>query len=160
MNLKPRPLWFWNTDVENMSDSELQDIVQHSFYDSGYDGFGILPYNLLGYMGPTYLHKYGVVLNKAKQLGMKMCLYDEDGFPSFTAGGLLAQNWPEYTAKRLDKIAQTAGAGTNVKFAIPDGRLMSAVAMNTDTKERIDISDSVTIKATDLSAPGYYASTI
>lgn len=65
--------------------------MTRSVRESRYAGFGILPEWLDGYMSDTYLDLYGQALETARQLGIKMCLYDENGFPSGSAGGLLAR---------------------------------------------------------------------
>ncbi len=159
-DIKSRPLWFWNDEIKDMSDEKLEEIVEKSFYESGYYGFGILPNWLQGYMSDEYLDKYEVVVKKAKELGMKLCLYDEDGFPSYTAGGLLGQRYPEYTAKRLDKFEKEATGPAKVVVPLNYGTPMGAVAMNTATKELVDISDKITMVqsggGTGVFASSYY----
>ena len=87
---KSRPLFFWNDQVANMTPETLRELMVRSFEESGYSGFGILPNWLSAYMSDEYMALYRVALETAKEYGMKMCLYDENGFPSGSAGGILA----------------------------------------------------------------------
>ncbi|MDR0671053.1 MAG: discoidin domain-containing protein, partial [Oscillospiraceae bacterium] len=159
---KSRPLWFWNSEGRRLSDitkEGIREIMVGSGEQSGYFGFGILPNWLDNYLSDSYLELYGYALEVAEELDMKMCLYDEDGFPSGTAGGLLARNFPESTLKRLDKSETDITGPAPVTLAIPQGAYrtyLGAVAMNTDTREILDISEHTVFA--DEAAPGVYAS--
>jgi len=137
----PRPLWFWNAKptVEGIS-----EIMEKSKKLSGYGGFGILSYDACGmdYMKDEYLKAYGAALEKAEELGLKMCLYDEWWFPSGSAGGLVQKHYPEHCAKRLDLVEFAVEAGKETDIKIPEGKLMSVVAMNLQTKECIDLTQN------------------
>ena len=111
----------------------------------GYYGFGILPSQGMkpAYVTEEFLDRYGDALNQAAALGMKMCLYDEYWFPSGSAGGELAKNISEATAKRLDMIEEDVRGPATLKKPIPPGTLMGIVAMNLATRERIDITRCV-----------------
>lgn len=159
---KSRPLWFWNSPTRSLSDitkEDIREIMVHSKDESGYLGFGILPNWLDNYMSDQYLDLYGYALETAEELGMKMCLYDEDGFPSGPAGGMLASKYPEATLKRLDKQEKDVDEEGKVTVRIPQGEYrtyLGAVAMNNETKEIIDISDKAVIY--EEIGPGVYAS--
>ncbi len=157
--LKSRPLWFWNDSLENMSKETIREIMVNSQSDSGYFGFAILPNWINNYMSKEYLELYRYALEVAQELGMKMCLYDENGFPSGTAGGLLNKNYPEATIKRLDKCEVEVTGPVQGAVPLPEGEYrtyLGAVAMNTDTYEMIDISDQVIYE--EEKGPGIYAS--
>ena len=139
---KPAPLWFWNRQVEDMTEEQVRELVRESYVQSGYSGFGILPEWQTSYMSDEYFALYEAALDEGSKLGMKFSLYDENGFPSYNAGGLLEEQYPDLTTKRLDMIEKTAKDGATVTLDLPEGKLMGAVAMNTDTFERIDISDN------------------
>ncbi|MCQ2432714.1 MAG: hypothetical protein MJ175_08950 [Clostridia bacterium] len=83
----PRPLWFWNTIP---TQSNIRAVID-SAEETGYAGFGILPYDACGltYMEEDYLNAYRCALEGAKERGLKLCLYDEWWFPSGSAGGRL-----------------------------------------------------------------------
>jgi len=148
----PRPLWFWNNT--KVTTETVREQMQQSKQLSKYGGFGILPFGKS--FGPDYLSEeyfavYGAALEQAKALGMTMSLYDEYGFPSGSAGApnsrdvsLFAQKHPEATLKRLDKHEQTLTGPSTYKSDLPPGKLMSVVAMNTTTLERVDLTNAAT----------------
>jgi len=151
LRYRPRPLWFWN-DVR-----VTKEVIEEQMYKSrdlcGYGGFGILPFGKR--FSPTYLSEdyfavYGAALQKAKDLGMTMSLYDEFGFPSGSAGAanssdtsIFASRWPEQTIKRLDKIEDEIAGPAEYEKRLPSGTLMGVVAMETTSKVRIDLTETV-----------------
>ncbi len=139
-HLKTKPLFFWNVPLSEMTTDGVREIVRRSYEESGYNGFGILPYWQDGYLTDEYFELYEAALDEGSKYGMQFSLYDEDGFPSYTAGGLFAEKYPNLTARRLDKAEAEGKAGEKVFVKLPQGVLLGAVAMNTATKERIDIS--------------------
>ncbi|MGM9637502.1 MAG: glycosyl hydrolase [Eubacteriales bacterium] len=140
-SLRSKPLWFWNTSLDNMTTDTVREIVRESYLQSGYNGFGILPYWLDGYLSDRYFELYEAALDEGSKYGMEFSLYDENGFPSYTAGGLLAERYPDLTAKRLDMTEATAVIDGKIFLKIPQGTFMGAVAWNTETGEMLDISD-------------------
>jgi hypothetical protein len=144
----PRPLWFWNNTQVTVED--LREQMQKSKTLSKYGGFGILPFGKSfgpEYLGQQYFVVYGAVLAKARELGMTMSLYDEYGFPSGPAGApnssnisLFERRFPELTIKRLDKHEETVVGPMQYQRELLSGRIMSIVAMNTATKERVELT--------------------
>lgn len=121
----------------------------------GYGGLAILPFgpNLTPkYLTEEYFERYKYAVEKAAELGLTLSLYDEYGFPSGSGGAINADGvsrfrnrFPNLTMKRLDKIEEeTRGGATYVSPVSKTGQLMAAVAMNADTKERIDLSGNIT----------------
>ena len=134
---KSRPLWFWNAPVSN----EQTAAIMEGCRSVGYYGFGILPSEgAPKFMSPEYLDAYQFALDKAAGLGMKMCLYDEYWFPSGGAGGQLKALQPEALSKRLDKAETEVTGPRAFSQPLPEGQFMGAAAMNTSTKEIVDIS--------------------
>ena len=144
----PRPLWFWN-NVEVKAEVLLEQ-MQKSKNLSKYGGFGILPFGKSfgpEYLGEQYFAVYGAVLAKARELGMTMSLYDEYGFPSGPAGApnssnisMFASKFPELTIKRLDKHEETITGPVQYRSNLPQGEIMSIVAMNIATKKRVELT--------------------
>lgn len=136
-----RPLWFWNGKL----DAEKTRSMVAACKESGYYGMGILPTGDMGmpFMTPEFLDQYQVAVEKASDLGMKLCLYDEFWFPSGSAGGLLAKKHPEALSKRLDMLSVDVTGPKAVEQAVPAGTFMGAVAMNKATKQRENISDKI-----------------
>ncbi len=148
----PRPLWFWNNATVTVEGIEEQMQAYRNL--CGYGGFGILPFGKdfkPGYLTEDYFRVYGKALEKAKELGLTMCLYDEYGFPSGGIGlhggdGIprFEQKFPEQTIKRLDKLEDTIVGPAVYEVTMPSaGKLMSIVAMETNTLERIDLTNQV-----------------
>ncbi|MDX9755733.1 MAG: glycosyl hydrolase, partial [bacterium] len=100
-----------------------------------------------------FLEQYRFAVDTAERLGFNMCLYDEYWFPSGAAGGLLEKNAPEALSKRLDlKVLEVQGP-TAVQTVVPDGVLMSAVAMQADTLERVLLTPFITNEQLQWQAP-------
>jgi len=93
------------------------------------------------YMSKEFLEHYKYALDVADSLKMKMCLYDEYYFPSGTAGGLLYKRYPESISKRLDKEEHHVYGTETFSFKIPEGEFMGAVAIETNTLERVDLTE-------------------
>ncbi|MDO5384348.1 MAG: glycosyl hydrolase [Rikenellaceae bacterium] len=150
---RPDPLWFWNnTDITKEGiDAQMPGFLEKC----GYGGLAILPFgpNLTPkYLTEEYFERYKYAVEKAAELGQTLSLYDEYGFPSGSGGAINADGVPRFrnrfpnlTMKRLDKIEEeTRGGATYVSPVSKTGQLMAAVAMNADTKERIDLSGNIT----------------
>lgn len=136
----PRPLWFWN---DLPTKESITQIMENCSRRDGYGGFGILPYRecRLQYMSEEYLDLYGFVLQEAKRLDLKICLYDEWWFPSGSAGGILKERFPDALAKRLD-LEEYAAEDTRFCISLPtDGKIMALVAMK--GHQRTDVSGYV-----------------
>ena len=112
----PRPLWFWN-NTEVTADGVIQ-LMQAMRDKCGYGGFGVVPFGKNfkpEYLSEDYLLIYGKMLEKAKELGMTISLYDEFGFPSGSVGAFaegddtprFQQKFPDQTIERLDKSEET-----------------------------------------------------
>jgi len=149
----PRPLWFWNNTVVTG-----EGVVQQmqAFRDQcGYGGFGVVPFGKYfrpAYLSDDYLRVYGIMLEKAKELGMTISLYDELGFPSGSVGAFdegdgmprFQLKFPEQTIERLDKAEEEISGPVSYEKKIPEGKLMGIVAMETTKMIRIDLTDMVT----------------
>ena len=138
-----KPLWFWNTDLDHMTEEGVREIVRKSYTESGYSGFGILPYWQDGYLSDRYFALYEAALDEGAKLGMHFSLYDEDGFPSYTAGGLFAKAYPALTAKRLDMVESSEVQNGRIVLPLPQGTFLGAVVFCPATGERINVSDRV-----------------
>ncbi len=149
----PRPLYFWNNTT--VSAGTLTEQMQKMRDECGYGGFGVVPFGKdfkPEYLSEEYLQLYGTMLEKAKELGMIISLYDEFGFPSGSVGAFaegdgkprFQQKYPELTVQRLDKSEEEITGPTVYRKEVPDGKLMGAVAMEVNDKRRIDITPNIT----------------
>ncbi len=150
---RPTPLWFWNdTRVTRQGiDAQLPDLRDQC----GYGGISILPFGANfepKYLTPDYFDLYGYAIRRAGELGLKMALYDEYGFPSGSGGAIngdevprFTNRYPSLTLKRLDKIEEEITGGISYHRPVSrEGVLMGVVAMNTQTRERVDLTGKVT----------------
>ncbi|MCL1821572.1 MAG: hypothetical protein FWG22_01985, partial [Prolixibacteraceae bacterium] len=134
--------------------------------EAGYGGLCALPYgeNLKPkYLTEAWFDMYRTCLEKARELGMTLILYDEYGWPSGTAGGTtrkgdniarFKQKYPEHTSKYLRKIEYNTGKGSVFETELPHGQLMAAVAMDTLTYERIDLINHIAAGTLKWQSPG------
>ena len=147
----PKPLWFWNDT--KVTEAGITSQMQ-GFRDScHYGGFSILPFGAKfkpEYLTEEYFNVYGKALEKAAELGLTMCLYDEYGFPSGGAGpvngdgiGRFEKRFPDQTIKRLDKTEFEISGPTNISRKIPEGKLMAVVAMEKKSFKRLNLADQI-----------------
>ena len=150
MSWRPIPLWFWNNT--QVSVSPLVQQLGQMVETDGYGGCAILPFGTgfrPDYLSEGYFHLYGEAVSKARALGAHMSIYDEYGFPSGSMGAIngsgvttFMNNHPEHTIKRLDKTEYRVGSGATFNRQIAlQGKLMSVVAWNTNTKEIVPLRD-------------------
>ena len=152
-DMSSKPLFFWNTPLEEMAEEGLRQIVRRCHTESGYSGFGILPFWQEGYLSDRYFALYEAALEEGAKYGMQFSLYDENGFPSYTAGGLFAKKYPHLTAKRLDMIESSVVENGKIFLKLPQGNLLGAVAYNTITQEIIDITDQASLQDSYIEYP-------
>jgi hypothetical protein len=150
VNVRPNPLWFWNNAAIE-PDELIKQIA--GYKEAGYGGLSILPFGRNfkpEYLTEAYFDMYRVCVEEAEKQGMTLWIYDEYGFPSGTAGdvngdgvGRFKQRYPEHTNTRLDKHEYLVATGAVFEQTLPDGLLMAAVAMDTVTFARIDLSSFI-----------------
>lgn len=151
--LKGVPLWHTNS----LLTPELIHEMIFQGKENGFAGYAFLPVDstLPKYLSEDYVKAFGQVLDEADKAGMKIVFYDDIGFPSGSAGGELRRKFPEAMTKRLEKFEWVAEGSAPFTGSIPipltdrvvygtdGGVLQAAVAMNTETKERVDIKDAI-----------------
>ncbi|MCQ2770739.1 MAG: hypothetical protein MJ236_02940 [Clostridia bacterium] len=135
---RPRPLLF----LSNKPDKEHMCQLLRKCKEIGYGGVGVISYKdtNIEYLSEEYFTMYEWILKESKELGLKVCLYDEYWFPSGKAGGLLAERYPEAITKRLEMREDLLPLKGSLEYP-EDGILMSAVAFNKDTNTLIDVTD-------------------
>jgi hypothetical protein len=148
LKFRPRPLWFWNDTQVTAADVEAQ--LQGNRDRSGYGGLAPLPFGAKltpKYLSEEYFDLYGTTVNKAKELGMVLTIYDEYGFPSGSGGANMGDGiprfknkFPDATLRRLDKHEEDVTGPAPYSKPLPAGTLMSIIAMNTDSQERVDLT--------------------
>ena len=92
------PFWSWNCRLDQEELLRQIDIL----HEMGFGGFHIHVRVGLDtpYLGKEYMDLIAVCAEKARKLGMTLWLYDEDRWPSGTAGGTVTKN-PENRVRHL-----------------------------------------------------------
>ena len=136
-HLSSRPLWFWNGALDA---NEIRSQVAAT-KNAGYAGFGIVASRDVApaFTTDEYLEAFAIAVESAADHELAVCFYDDFWFPTGTAGGALADRHPEALSKRLDLHAIDISGEAMYSKPLPVGHLMAAVAMNTETLERIDL---------------------
>jgi len=97
---RPSAFWFWNGRMDN--DGILQTVEEMARVDVR--EFLIHPVHGMEveYLSDEFFDQYRYALKLAKEHGMKVWVYDEFGWPSGNAGGILLRDHPEYLGSYLD----------------------------------------------------------
>ena len=146
---KPMPFWHINGELTTEG---IQKQMKDAKNLGGFSGISVLPLapkkngkpgTLPKFLSADYLKRFQDVLNTAEELDMEVILYDDNDFPSGMAGGKMGELFPEHTMKRLDKVERKISGPSNFMDEIPEGILLSVVAMNTETLQRKELSEEV-----------------
>lgn len=152
-----RPQPFWHINGELTTDGIYEQITD-AYQKDGFGGVAILPLTsaqMWGgkeicpgttpeYLSNEYFERYQDILTCSESLGTEVILYDDVDFPSGVMGGRFQKEYPQYTQKCLSKQERDVVGPVQVKENIPtQDMFMGVVAMNRETKERIDLTDKV-----------------
>lgn len=161
-----RPMPFWHINGELTPDG-IRSQLRDSRDRSGFGGVAVLPVSgrkdRNGRVGPgikpdylseDYFARYGDILDTARDLGMQVIFYDDINFPSGSAGGQMRKLYPGDCLKRLDKLEEDVTGPLAYSRDLPKDELMAAVAMNTQTLQRVDITDCAAHGKLAWSVPG------
>lgn len=149
---RSRPLYWLNAPLD---EAVLREQIEAMRDRCGFGGFAPLTLRSARpeYLTEEYFARYGLMLEMAEELGLKVIFYDDINFPTGTAGGRLAALHPDSTLKNLRKVEEEVTGPKAVELRVPEGRLMAAVAMEARTKRRVDLSGSVRDGALRWDAP-------
>jgi len=139
------PDWFWGDDPD---DDEIRRQLRE-FHKMGFAGVmifaGVGLSNRVGYLTPEWLRLIGVALEEAARLGMQVLLWDEGGYPSGSAHGLVAQENPDYLIHEMvlvDKsvVGPASGYWRPTPGPSVDDRLLHVFLAQEDASGTIDLS--------------------
>ncbi|HVS51395.1 MAG TPA: glycosyl hydrolase [Opitutaceae bacterium] len=100
--------------------------------------------NGVAYLSEEYFKLYASVIESGLKHGNPpLVFYDEWGYPSGIAGGLLYSKYPQFAAKSLEKVERDLAGPASVTLEIPAGITLGAVRMNLDSRELVDISEKI-----------------
>lgn len=140
-----RPVAFYHMDGDITDEDSI--VGQFSgFKKCGYGGVALLPVAETRplYGTEEYYNAYGMILDKAKKAGLYVIYYDDCDFPSGWAGGELAEKYPSALAKQLCRRELECTSGERTRFRLDkEGKTMSVVAIENDTREVIELSDYI-----------------
>lgn len=132
----PLSFWFLN---HYLDEAELARQIGE-FKEKGFAGFFLHPRGGLNvpYGSRDWNRVVKFCVSEARRVGLEAWLYDEDPYPSGTAGGRVVIEHPEYRATELVPTFFTAGeAGTSI-VDLPPGPLVAAYAIEGGKILRID----------------------
>lgn len=135
------PKWIWNTDLGNINAASIREQLRQFKEHDGYGGVMIVLWGHKGYLSEKFYSLYGQALDIAAEVGIKIILWDENGFPTGFAGGVFEKRYPDFTARRLEMKEIKAAGPCKLERKVPPGALMGVVAMNEQTGERLDLTD-------------------
>ncbi|HYF96262.1 MAG TPA: glycosyl hydrolase [Symbiobacteriaceae bacterium] len=114
------PFWFWNGEMneqemawqlEQYRAQEMPGLFIHS-------RFGRKP----DYLGDEWFEKVKFTVNKAAELGLQAWIYDEENWPSGTAGWQLPTQYPDLQQRYMEMIVQDVNGPHFVYLQGTDGR--------------------------------------
>ncbi len=139
---RARPLYWLNG---NLDPETLREQIQAMRDTCGFGGFAplVLQSAKPEYLTEEYFERYKLILETAEKLGLKVIFYDDISFPTGTAGGRLAERFPESVIKNLRKEEREVRGPVKIEVPVPHGTLMAAVAMENTTKQRINLASHI-----------------
>lgn len=134
----PTPFWHMNGEL---TDSEIERQMYDAKHKAKFNGVAVLPVGNTkpDFLSPEFFKKYIKILETARTLDVNVILYDDTGFPSGAAGGLLEKVYPKDTRKLLEKTDTVISGKTVYTCSVPSGKLFATVAMNIKSLERINL---------------------
>lgn len=149
---RSRPLYWLNAPLDPAA---LREQIQAMRDQCGFGGFAPLTLRTAkpDYLTDEYFERYGLMLEMAEQLGLKVIFYDDINFPTGTAGGRLAAQYPDSMLKNLRKVEHEVTGPRALHLPLPEGQLMAAVAMETRTLQRLNLAGFITDGALRWEAP-------
>src|SRR5687768_2951367 len=102
------PLWVWHTKITRpIIDSMMKEFKQNAFG-------GVMVHPRPGlvteYLSNEWYDLFSYTVQKGKQLGLDVWIYDENSYPSGFAGGLLPHQMPEsYNQGQMLRLTKATG---------------------------------------------------
>ena len=103
---------------------EKKSVVTSYLLDIKSRGFGGIVSNVCtrNYTkDPTEWEVFAFVADECERLGLRLWIYDEDGYPSGAAGGLTIAENPDFEATAVVMVKSTLSAGETVTVDLPRG---------------------------------------
>ncbi|MFA5901724.1 MAG: hypothetical protein WC829_21710, partial [Hyphomicrobium sp.] len=161
-----RPVPFWHINGK-MTTAEIEKQMEAAKSLSGFGGVTVLPVSA-GRQHPTgkptpgmepaflsdeFFARYLDILEAAKKRGMQVILYDDIDFPSGSAGKRMKELYPDDMLKYLEKTDTLLAGAATLNLILRNDPVMSVVAMNVKTLERLNLAGFVKDKKLQWQAP-------
>ena len=119
----PVPFWFWNA---RMDEAEVRRQVRE-MHEKGCSGAFLHARHGLQtpYLSEEWFACVRAAVAEAAECGFQIWLYDEDNWPSGTAGGAVTAGHPEYRARALHVLELSPGD----EPVLPEGEILGAWAV-------------------------------
>ncbi len=107
---RPSAFWFWNADmdpgqmaevVREMAANDIREFLVHPIHGLEIE-----------YLSDEYFDRLRLALDLAKQHGLKVWIYDEFGWPTGVAGGIVIREHPEFRNQYLSFSRDASGKVT------------------------------------------------
>lgn len=108
----------------NTSLDEKKSVVTSYLLDIASRGFGGIVGNVCtrNYtLDPTEWEVFAFVADECERLGLRLWIYDEDGYPSGAAGGLTIAENPDFEATAVVMVKTDLPAGETITVELPRG---------------------------------------
>jgi hypothetical protein len=138
------PKWVWNLPLNGITREKIRQQFKGFKEEDKNGGVMIVHWANEGYFSDEFIQRCRWALIEARAAGLKIILWDENGFPSGFAGGLLAERYPEYLAKMLNMVSEEINGPIEYLPVRKDGIFMGAAAMDPESMEITDISEYYT----------------
>ena len=103
---------------------EKKAVVTSYLLDIQSRGFGGIVNNVCtrNYtLDPEEWEVFAFTADECERLGLRLWIYDEDGYPSGAAGGLTIAENPDFEATAVVMVKESIGAGENKVIDLPRG---------------------------------------
>jgi len=132
----PVVYWFWNGEISQQGIREQLELIKHS---GTVRGVVIMAWEglRLDYLSEDWFQKVSYACSVAKQLGLKVWLYDEIRWPSGYAGGKVLEMKPELYARCLAREEHRRSGSDSLSLSIPPTTVAVVVAKIAD-QDRLD----------------------
>ena len=117
------PLWVWNDLMsEQQIAFQLKELKNH-----GFGGAFVHPRPglITDYLSEEWFDRWGFALKTAKELGLKLYIYDENSYPSGFAGGHVSSQLPDCLAEGMTYQI------IDLSKDVPDGNVSMCFPANT-----------------------------
>ncbi len=141
------PFWSWNCELER--DELLRQI--DCLFKMGFGGFHMHSRTGMAtpYLSDDFLNLVGACVERARELGMKAWLYDEDRWPSGSCGGKVTKDHPELRQRTLTAELHAPDGALDFDEAVSKGAPYIVAVFDVIANERGEMEKYTRVEPTD-----------